>query len=197
MRQLHAGAQRYLPQMRHLRRHQRLQLTPRRGKMRAPLALLIAGLVLTGCATEAQRHAQEISKAAQAALAQMRSCQSALEANPRYARVYEKLGVSTAREPGRAPTPAQLSDREIVSDDEKSLGFEWYAEGQNCIASAIEALARIDPEFEIYFADRLTELTDVLNDIATHRQTHGEVNAIIESQKQRDRVAAAEFAHNL
>jgi hypothetical protein len=151
--------------------------------MRAWSALVLIAFLVTGCATEAQRHAEEIGKTAQSAMAQMRVCQSIIEANPRYSRVYQKLGVSTSRELARSPTLAQLSDAEVVSDDDKSLGFEWYAEAQNCAVSAIEALGKIDPEFQIYFADRLSELTDVLNDIAARRLTFGEVNAIIAKSK--------------
>jgi hypothetical protein len=112
-------------------------------------------------------------------------------------RVYQKLAVDTVSEPLRAPTAAQLSDVEIVSDDDKSLGFEWYAEGQNCEVSATEALGRIDPEFEIYFADRLSERTDLLNGIAADHQTYGQINARIASLKQHDRAAAAQLVNNL
>src|SRR5262249_14383174 len=157
-------------------------------QMRAPSVFALSVLVLSGCGTtEAQHHVEEIGKTARAAMEQNRQCQSTLEANPRYTRIYQKLGVSTAREPLRAPTAAQLSDSDKVSDEDKSLGFEWYAEGQNCAVSTIEALGRLDPEFQIYFADRLSELADVLNDIATNELTFGQVNTKIASLKQHSR----------
>jgi|HubBroStandDraft_6_1064221.scaffolds.fasta_scaffold569230_1 hypothetical protein len=157
----------------------------------------MACAALAACATEAQRHAKEIGQTVQAAMAQTRQCQSTLEANPRYMRLYEKLAIDTATEPMRAPTPAQLSDIEIIPDDDKAIGFEWYAEGQNCVFSGIEALGRVDPEFQIYFADRIAERAELLNDIAANPLTYGQVNAEIASLKQRDRTAAAEMANNL
>ena len=166
-------------------------------QIRRATILVMACAALAACATDAQRHAKEIGQTVAAAMAQTRQCQSALEANPRYARLYEKLAIDTAREPLRAPTPAQLSDTEIISDDDKSLGFEWYAEGQNCVLSGIEALGRVDPEFQIYFADRIAERADLLNDIAGNPLTYGQVNAKIASLKQRDRAAAVEMANNL
>jgi hypothetical protein len=161
-------------------------------------ALAVSVMMPTGCvATEAQRHAQEIGQTAQTAMAQMRTCLSIIEANPRYDRIYQKLAVATSKEPERTPSAAQLSDSEIVSDDDKSLGFEWYAEDQNCGVPAIEALGKIDPEFQIYFADRLAELTDVLNDIAANSQTYGQINAKIATVRQHNRAAATEFVNVL
>jgi hypothetical protein len=167
--------------------------------MRAPFTTLaLSVFVLSGCGTtEAQRHAEEIGKTARAAMEQTRQCQSVVEANPRYARIYQKFAVATVREPARAPTPAQLADNEKVSEEDKSLGFEWYAEGQNCAVSAIETLGKLDPEFQIYFADRMSERADLLNDIAANELTFGQVNGKIAGLKQHDRSAAAEMANNL
>jgi hypothetical protein len=165
--------------------------------IRELLILVVACSALTGCVTQAQQEAERIGKITRDAYAQYTACRTPLDTNPRYARVYEKLGVATASQPNRAPSAVQLADSQIISDDDIALGLEWYAEGQACATPAIEALGRIDPEFQIFFADTQAEIADIINDLVSTRQTYGQVNARLLSLKARQRVAAGEMGNNL
>src|SRR6202035_2001481 len=80
---------------------------------------------------------------------------------------------------------------------EIAVGLEWYAEGQACEAPGVQAFGRIDPEFEIFFADVHAEIADLINDIVSKKLTYAQVNARLLSLKQRERVVIAEIASNL
>ncbi len=153
---------------------------------------------LTGCApTEAQREAQTIIARGQAALGHFKMCLSPIENNPRYARIYQKVGVATANEPGRTPSPSQLADNQIVTDNDIALGLDWFAEIQACEVPVIEELGQIAPEFEIYFTDGQAEIAEIANKFVSTRQTFGQVNAQIAALRQNQRAGAKEMGANL
>lgn len=164
---------------------------------RLPFSLFVVA-VTAACATQVQQEMQQIGQQMKDLMAQNAACLAPIETNPRYARVYEKLGVATSRDPGRMPTATQLADSEIIPDDDIAVGLEWYAEGQACEAPGIQAFGRIDPEFQIFFADVHADSADLINDIVSKKlTTYGQVNARLLSLKQRERVVVAEIATNL
>ncbi len=160
--------------------------------MRPLLLTAVVCTMLAGCVTQAQQEVERIGSMTKAAYAQYAACRA-----PRYARIYEKLGVSTVGQPGRVPSAAQLADTLIVSEDDIALGLEWYAEDQACATPTIEALGRLDPEFQIYFADAFAEIAVIINDIVSNRLTYGQVNARLLLLKQHQRAAAIQLANNI
>jgi TonB family protein len=155
-------------------------------------------LALTGCATTAQQEAERLGQTSKAAIAQLKSCMAPIAADSRYARVYEKLGVATLADFQRMPTAAQLADAEPISDADIRLGLDWYAQTQACGAPAIEALGRVEPDFQVYFADADAEATDIIGDITSGQiRTYGQLNTRIASLKQREKITATEIANNI
>jgi TonB family protein len=162
------------------------------------IGTVVIALALTACATQAQQEMGQIAQQMKDLTAQNQACLAPIEANPRYARVYEKLGVATSRDPGRMPSAAQLGDPEVIPGDDIAVGLEWYAEGQACEAPGVQAFGRIDPEFEIFFADVHAEIADLINDIVSKRlTTYGQVNGRLLNLKQRERAVVTEIATNL
>ena len=163
-------------------------------------AVLIC-MALVGCATEAQHYAMEILKGVNASQATFYQCLSRVEASARYARLYQKFALSTVKEPFRAPTAAQLTDREKVADTDKFVVLEWYAEGQECQTPFIEDVGRLAPEFEAYFAEALSDQTDIINHFIAENWTFGQANAELSSFKQRlkerQRIMAASLKERL
>ena len=153
--------------------------------------VVVMAFALLGC-TEAQRYALEVGRQAQRAMIPLKECQRGQEADPRFVRIYQKLAVSTADDPFRDPTLAQLTDREAISDADKSLFLVWYSEGQTCALPTTEELGRLAPEFEIYFASAQAEQVELINEFIVNRHTFGEANATISNFKARVRVGAKE-----
>src|SRR5437763_12945441 len=100
------------------------------------LVLAASTFALAGCFTVAQREAMRIGSIAKDGWEQEKPCLKVIEGSPRYARVYQKLGISTADDPLRDPSAAQLADREVSSDEDITVGLEWYAEFHNCELTA-------------------------------------------------------------
>ena len=164
--------------------------------MRKLAALVFACFALVGC-TEAQRYALEVSRRAQAAMVPFRECQTQLEADPQFTRVYQKIAVSTAADPFREPTSAQLSDNEIISDGDRMLFLAWFAKLQICSTPTMEEMGRLAPEIEVYFANAQADQADLINEFLVNRHTFGEANAAISAFKARIKVAAKETGATL
>jgi hypothetical protein len=164
--------------------------------MRSLVAIALGGAILTGC-TEAQRYALQVQSRAQAAMVPFRACQTTLEADPRFTWLYQKTAVSTAADPFREPTTAQLSDSEIISDYDKALFLVWFGEAQTCATPTMQELGQLAPEIEIYFANAQADEADLINEFLIHQHTFGEANAAISAFKVRTRAAAKEMAANL
>ena len=77
---------------------------------RDSIAVAVIALSLTACVTNAQREMEQIGQQIKDLMTQNMACLAPIEANPRYARIYEKLGVATTHDPGRMPSAAQLAD---------------------------------------------------------------------------------------
>ena len=164
--------------------------------MRALMVLALACFALVAC-TEAQRYAMDVSRRAQASLAPLRVCQVRMEGDPQFARVYQKLAVSTADDPFREPTAAQLSDSETISDGDKSLYLAWFGDLQTCATPTMEELGRLAPEYEIYFANAQADQADLINEFLVNRHTFGDANAAISAFKARVKIAAKDAGTKL
>jgi hypothetical protein len=132
--------------------------------MRALRTIALMSIMIASGCTNAQRYATEVVQHAQADMIPFRECQKGIEADPQFSALYQSLAVSTAADPFREPTNAQLSDSHIISDDDKSLFLAWFSEAQQCALPTIEDLGRLAPEIEIYFADIQADQTDLINE---------------------------------
>jgi hypothetical protein len=113
------------------------------------IAGLLISLVVGGCATRAQIEAFKIVQTGREVLDTYKACVAPIEANPEYARTYEKFGVATNNDPDRMPSQVQMSDNTKISNDDIARGLNWYAGIQECSLPAIASLAEIDPDFQI------------------------------------------------
>lgn len=73
------------------------------------------------------------------------ACRSSIQANKKFAHLYEKLSIAY----GEDPSEIKLKDENAITDSDVSLGLDWYSEWQYCMASQVEAMGRIDPEMAI------------------------------------------------
>jgi hypothetical protein len=112
------------------------------------LVLAAVAIMVTGC-TGAQRYVIDVGQRAQATLGPFKACQRVIEAKPEYALVYQKLAVSTADDPFREPTAAQLSDPAIIAEPGISLYLTWFSEQEACGLPTMQELGQLAPEFEI------------------------------------------------
>ncbi len=165
--------------------------------MRLFAALVMTCVVSGACTTEAQHYAAAVGQRAQATLGQYKTCERVLDAKPEFTRVYQKLAVSTADDPFREPTAAQLSDSEVISDEDKTLYLAWFSEGQACATPAIEGLGRLAPEIEVYFANVQADQADILNEFIINRHTFGEANSAISALKARMKARAKEMGSDM
>jgi hypothetical protein len=147
-------------------------------KFASTLLLALYGLCAGSC-TSAQIEAARILKTAHDTLDTYNGCVAPIEANPRYARIYEKLGLAKMSDPQRDPSNSQLADTERPSDADIALILEGYADLQQCNLPIIEALLKIDPAFQIYLTKYQSEVTDILHEIVTDKPTFGYVNSRI------------------
>ena len=146
--------------------------------------------VLAGCGTQAQFEAIKITSTAGDVYKKVLACSAEVEVIPRYARIYEKLGVATASDPQRMPSQAQLIDQERISDDDLALALSWYASSQHCAVEAMEPFYDVAPEFQAYFADSQREITDIINEAVTTKPSYARINERILNLKLRQKETA-------
>ena len=131
----------------------------------------LAGAVLGGCATQAQMEATRTAASTREATSAWNTCLVRVQAKPRYARIYEKLGVATLM-----PSEAQLADTARMTNEDIALGLNWYTEVNECFPPLLEALAKIDQEYVAVFADDERQRTAIVNEIVVAKPTYGNVN---------------------
>jgi hypothetical protein len=113
------------------------------------LPLLVA-LSTPGCATVAQRQAQQSSAATREAVAQFNTCGAAVIAKPEYA-------ASLRHYPeGGQPTMAQLTDETLISPEEATLFAAKHDELNPCKTRLLSALSAARP-------DVVPVITDLFN----------------------------------
>ena len=144
------------------------------GMKNISLLISVVALTLSGCSTltEAQKEGMRLQSAVSDVFRNTQACSDRIQSKPRYALIYEKFGVG--REP---PTIRHLADSAMVSDELIPLGFDWYAEAQECNRGAIEGFARIDPELGAIAADWDREVTRIMLNAVTTRPTYGQINS--------------------
>jgi hypothetical protein len=148
-------------------------------------SLIPALFLIVGCAgitgpTEAEKEATKLTAETNDVFRAFASCLKQIEAKPKYVRLYEKFAVGLY-----LPTANQLADSEVVTDALIPLGFDWYAEAQDCNKAAMESFYRIDPEFGAVAAGWYREVTRIMLDAVTTKPTYGKVNSDIKSYMQR------------
>jgi len=146
---------------------------------------------LYACATAAQREEQKIISTGSEARQKGLACRVPIRANPLCARRDSKM----ALEPAQMPTPAQLSDREIISDDDIAHGLEWYAEIQQCDRASIETYGRLNDPGLSQLLTRVTAYsTEIVAAVAEQKPTYGAINAKIAQFRTEQKEAAQAWA---
>jgi hypothetical protein len=164
--------------------------------VRAITGLLIL-LTVSACTTQAQIEATKFAQKARVTLDAYNACLAPIEADSRYARIYEKLGVAKTSDPNRVPSQVQLTDETKLSNEDIALGLNWYAEIQHCDLPAIASLGEIDPEFQSYFARARAERTDVINEIVTTKPSFGRINQRLYALRLNDKAEATQLAQKI
>lgn len=128
---------------------------------------------LIGCSTiKTQSERIRIGIKAKDVIEKAKACREPIEANSKYNRIYEKLGVTF----GKFPTEAQLQDQEKISDSDIKLGIDWYGEYQYCFAKQIQDAGNVDPSYAIVYTHILKKQISLVNEIVTDHPTYAYVN---------------------
>jgi hypothetical protein len=165
--------------------------------VRALSMMLCALCSLIGGCSSAQIEAAKIAKTAHEEMDTFKACIAPIEVNPQYARVYEKFGMATTADPRRDPSEAQLADTQTISDSDIAVVLNWYGEGQQCVLPAVEAMIKVAPEFQIYFVNAQSEITDFIHEIVTTKTSYGHVNHRILALHVRQRAAGQQMAQTV
>jgi hypothetical protein len=129
---------------------------------------------LEGCATQIE--ALKIVSSAREVMATYKAFIAPIETKPEYARIYEKLGIATTADLERQPSRSQLTDSEKISDGDIASALTWYSEVQRCDLPAIETMAKVAPEFQIYFTEGKSEIADLVREVVTTKPTYAQIN---------------------
>lgn len=161
--------------------------------MRGAIAVLIGSVLLVGGCTSVDRERLHVLSLARHGAAEARACMAAIEAKPRYARMYEKLAVAI----GDDPSDRQLDDSERPTDSDIALGLAWYAEAEGCQRLTIEWEGRIDPDLAVIGAEQASETTRMVMEIVKARPSFGEMNHQILALRERQKAAVQQWAATL
>ncbi len=156
----------------------------------------LAVLVLAACASapiaDPGQEVERVKAQIAAVAKETASCYQRMQNVPRYAPIFEKLGV------GSAPmTDAKLGDQAHISDDMIVLGLDWYAENQVCDQAVIEGFGQIDPEMGVGATGWIDEITAVVQYAATEKPTYAELNRRIVEIKDGQRRDVQAWAQGL
>jgi hypothetical protein len=163
-------------------------------KFRQILIILISAMGITSCVTTpAEREAGRIQTLANDNFKQSKECRVAIQEKLEYANLYQKFGVTILS----LPTSAQLEDDTKVTDEAIALGFDWYAEIENCDRADIERLGRIDPELGMIATNMSQRETEIVAMIVKSHPTYGEINKKILQIKNNYRAALAQWNQKL
>ncbi len=169
--------------------------------MKSLLIALVAGpciaigLVLAGCATNgptaAQTEFSRMQAASRDAIEKQLACRKPIDANPRYAKIYQNYGVGV----NVYPSAAQLANTEKLAEEDLGIGFDWYAELEQCDTELAQGMGRIDPALGALMVGAIRDSTEIVIDIVgtEPRPTIGSINAKILSYKNRLKVQSQEW----
>jgi len=162
------------------------------------LAAIISTFWMTGCATQAQLEARHFLVTAKDTQETFKACLAPIESNPEYSFLYNKIAVAKGSDPaGTMPSVLQMNDPERITDNEIATSLRWYAEFQVCAVPVMEAMGQISPDYQQYFVNNQSEITDIINDVVTTKPSFGHINQRLSAMRTRAKVEAAQLVQSL
>jgi len=164
--------------------------------MRLPKFLLILFFVFlySGCSTiKTQSERIRINHLAKDVIEKAKACRAPIQSNPKFSRIYDKLGVSF----GQYPTDTQMQDQEVISDSDIQLGIDWYGEFQYCMAKQIQDAGNLDPGYAIVWSHALNKQILLVNEIVSNHPTYGQINKKIYQIGKESQIEGKQWANDL
>ena len=133
-------------------------------------ALLASLVIVAGCATGAQRQAQQSAAGAQEAVAQFKACWAPIIVKPEYTPL---LPYNPDAETGR-PTMAQLTDERLPSTEESKLLSARRDELASCRTAFARSLYMVRPDLASVFTDGWIKGDAIAVELVERKITWGE-----------------------
>ena len=145
-------------------------MRPRMAWRRARVAVVMLLLVVAGCATAAQRQAQQAGVASREAVAQLKSCLSAVWSKPEYASlVPHNPDMDTGQH-----TMVQLTDESVPSAEEARLEAARFDENSGCRKQFLASLSLARPDLVPILANGYSRGAAIVVELVERKITWGE-----------------------
>jgi hypothetical protein len=151
---------------------------------------LLAVFAIGGCATAAQRQAQQANTATREAAAQVQACVAAIFAKPEYASLVPHTpNLATGQH-----TMAQLTNESFISPEDAKLFSARYDESSGCRTRFLNAMSAARPDLVPILAGTYTKGAALVVRLVERKDTWGESarqsDAVLSDE--REKLAAAD-----
>jgi hypothetical protein len=137
--------------------------------MRSLFIAFSAALLLSACATQAQRQFQEMRTTNQEIAAQLKACSAAVYNSAEFVPLRPHIPLSISD-----TTLEQLSDTTLASPDEIRAIFAVHPRLQECRKTALAALLQIEPSVVLILTTSFNKGEDTLLTLIQRKVTWGE-----------------------
>jgi hypothetical protein len=137
--------------------------------MNKKMVFVAALALLTGCATAAQRQAQQIKVTTQSTVAQLKSCVAAVYNSAVYNAIRPHLPLDI-----RDATLEQMTSTAKVTDEEIKAIYAQHPQMQACRKTALESLEPVTPTLVPILADEWDKNEQMLIELVQRKITWGE-----------------------
>jgi hypothetical protein len=133
--------------------------------------LVILCVVMTSCATTAQRQGAARSQGIQVVRQNWKSCTDKITSNPTYWTLFQHRPFSANK-----ATLAQLADTGVPSDEDVDLIIAFHNEMANCRAQFVENAMQVDPGVVPIYTESWHKADLLMVDLIQKKITWGESN---------------------
>jgi hypothetical protein len=133
--------------------------------------VLLVSILLSACATGAQRQANDLAQTTTETRSQAQACLNEVYQKPEFAHLKTKMFL----EPGSAPLE-YLSDKTLPTKSDIVDVYKLHAALQPCRKTFIEGVGRIHPAYVTIGANSFNDADKLWVDFASGRMTWGEFN---------------------
>ncbi len=159
--------------------------------------LLCALTALAGCATAAQRQAQQAALGTREAAAQLKACSAAVIHKPEYV----SLLLHTPDLETGQPMLAQLTDESMISSEDAKLFGARHDELNPCKSRLLNVLSTVRPDLVPILSDEYTKGTAIAVQLVERKITWGEFaqqgQVLLNDSRQRIAVADRQWISDL
>lgn len=152
--------------------------------------IAVLALLLVGCATAAQRQAQQSGMETRSALAQFKACVKSVRDKPEYGQLLvHSPDLETAQ-----PSTAQLTDETVPSEQDARLFAARFDETNPCRGQLLTALSPARPDLVPILADELAQGSAIAVLVVERKITWAENSRRVQelASSARQKIAAAD-----